>query len=396
MTTISILEGDELRLFQTMRMEAVQIQPYMAAVLFAMVPVVERGLGTFAVDRHWRVYLDMDAAGAWGAVAGAGVLLHEAHHLLRDHCHRGVSQHVSAQTAMTWNLACDAAINDDLIAAEIVLPSPVLPADFGLASGGLEEHYYQQLRALQEVHEGPSCGSGAGGRPGTHELEVCDTEIIDEVDAAGVREEVRHEVRRNKDVSSISAGLNRWAQGFTEPQAPWATLLRRMVRSEVKSITGMLQISWHRPYRRGEAGDRFLHPGSHRMGVPVAVVFDTSASMHQRQLDAAAAELRGVLKATRSRTISVIACDASARCARAFGQAETIRLSGGGGTDLRAGVVAAAELSPKPNLIIVLTDGETPWPERAPEGISVVAVVIGDKGALPSGPGISALRVSIP
>ena len=131
------------------------------------------------------------------------------------------------------------------------------------------------------------------------------------------------------------------------------------------------------------------------MGVPVAVVFDTSASMHQRLLDAAAAELRGVLKATRSRTISVIACDAGAHTARAFGQSETIRLTGGGGTDLRDGIVAATELSPKPNLIVVLTDGETPWPERAPECISVVAVIIGDKGILPTVPGMSALRVSM-
>ena len=296
---------------------------------------------------------------------------------------------------MTWNLACDAAINDDLVAAEIDLPSPILPATFGLGFGGLEEHYYQLLRAMQESTGGPSCGSGAGGRPSPHELDVCDTEIIDEIDASGIREEVRQEVRRHKESGSVSAGLNRWAQGFTEPQAPWATLLRRMVRSEVKSARGRLQASWQRPYRRGEAGDRFLRPGSRRVGVPVAVVFDTSASMNQRLLDAAAAELRGVLKATRSRTISVIACDASAHCTRVFGHSETIRLSGGGGTDLRAGIAAAAELSTRPNVIVVLTDGETPWPERAPEHIPVVAVIIGDKGALPTGPGFSALRVSI-
>jgi len=249
---------------------------------------------------------------------------------------------------------------------------------------------------MQEANDGHSCGSGAGSRPGLHELEVCDTEIIDEIDASGIREGVRQEVCRHKDAGSVSAGLKRWAQGFTEPQAPWVTLLHRVVRSEVKSTTGRLQSSWQRPNRRGEAGDGFLRPGSRRMGAAVAVVFDTSASMHQRLLDAAAAELRGVLKATRSRTISVIACDASAHCARAFGQSETIRLTGGGGTDLRDGIVSAAELSPKPNLIVVLTDGETPWPERAPDRIPVVAVIIGDHGALPSGPGISALRISIP
>jgi predicted metal-dependent peptidase len=393
--TLAVLEKEELRFFQAMRLNAIQIQPYMASVLFAMIPVVESGLGTFAVDRHWRLYLDMEVAKDWGRTAGAGVLLHEAHHLLRSHCDRGVSQQVSSETAMTWNLACDAAINDDLVAADIDLPSPIVPASLGFAPGGLEEQYYQQLRAREEANEGQSCGSGAGGRPGLNELDVSDSPIIDEIDASSIREEVRREVRRNQHGMKIPTGLNRWAHGFTEPKAPWATLLRRVVRSELRCATGRLRTTWHRPYRRGDASDQFLRPGNHRTHVRVAVVFDTSASMHQRLLDAAAAELRGVLKATRARTIAVIACDAIAHAPRDFGHCETIRMEGGGQTDLRNGIVAATELSPSPSLIIVLTDGETVWPSRAPEDIPVIAVVIGNKGSLPAGTGISALRISI-
>ena len=33
-----------------------------------------------------------------------------------------------------------------------------------------------------------------------------------------------------------------------------------------------------------------------------------------------------------------------------------------------AGLAKAAELGPRPDLIVVLTDGYTPWPSSAPRG----------------------------
>jgi len=45
---------------------------------------------------------------------------------------------------------------------------------------------------------------------------------------------------------------------------------------------------------------------------------------------------------------------------------QDVRLVGGGGTDLRVGVTAAAVLRPAVDLVVVATDGDTPWPERPP------------------------------
>ena len=50
-------------------------------------------------------------------------------------------------------------------------------------------------------------------------------------------------------------------------------------------------------------------------------------------------------------------------------------LTGGGGTDIRAGIAAASKLKPQPTLIIVLTDGETPWPDRRPPIPVIIAVI---------------------
>lgn len=63
-------------------------------------------------------------------------------------------------------------------------------------------------------------------------------------------------------------------------------------------------------------------------------------------------------------------------------------LAGGGGTDLRAGIAAASALRPRPDLIVVFTDGHTPWPAQSPPGSAVVAALLGRKGeALPDTPG---------
>jgi predicted metal-dependent peptidase len=74
-------------------------------------------------------------------------------------------------------------------------------------------------------------------------------------------------------------------------------------------------------------------------------------------------------------------------------QASKIQALGGGTTDLRVGISCAAELVPSPDVIVVLTDGETPWPHRAPGRTRLVAAVLSDRSPLPSGPGITAIRI---
>jgi Mg-chelatase subunit ChlD len=60
-----------------------------------------------------------------------------------------------------------------------------------------------------------------------------------------------------------------------------------------------------------------------------------------------------------------------------------VKLLGGGGTDMGAGLAAAVELAPRPDLIIVLTDGRTPWPARAPDRAKVVVGLLDPAGSVP-------------
>jgi predicted metal-dependent peptidase len=54
--------------------------------------------------------------------------------------------------------------------------------------------------------------------------------------------------------------------------------------------------------------------------------------------------------------------------------AHEVKLLGGGGTDMGVGIAAALELKPKPDLVLVLTDGHTPWP-KAPRAKVIVGLL---------------------
>jgi predicted metal-dependent peptidase len=100
----------------------------------------------------------------------------------------------------------------------------------------------------------------------------------------------------------------------------------------------------------------------------VAVVVDTSGSMSDPMLGQALGEIGGVLPGIgiARRDLRVVCCDAQAYEAQTVRDLGRVTLAGGGGTDMGRGVEAAAALRPKPDLILVLTDGFTPLPSAPP------------------------------
>jgi hypothetical protein len=51
-----------------------------------------------------------------------------------------------------------------------------------------------------------------------------------------------------------------------------------------------------------------------------------------------------------------------------------------------AGLTAAALLSPRPHIIVVFTDGHTPWPDAPPRKVDSVIVVLSDPATQPQVP----------
>ena len=123
------------------------------------------------------------------------------------------------------------------------------------------------------------------------------------------------------------------------------------------------------------------------------MVIDTSASMSVPLLNAAVTEINAMLQRCGVHDLLVVVCDSAATPPQRVRRIGQLTLRGGGGTDLRVGIASAAACRPSPNIIVVLTDGLTPWPESAPPKTQLIAVVIGNQAPLPEGAGITSLRI---
>ncbi|CAM5478515.1 Metal-dependent peptidase OS=Streptomyces tendae OX=1932 GN=GUR47_30105 PE=4 SV=1 [Streptomyces tendae] len=123
-----------------------------------------------------------------------------------------------------------------------------------------------------------------------------------------------------------------------------------------------------RPSRRSAGTPGVVLPSLRRRPPRVAVVIDTSGSVSDAELGSALLEVAAIARAVGGRRdlVSVVPCDAAARLAHSLCRTEGIELVGGGGTDLRAGFAKALAARPAPDVVVVLTDGQTPWPDRRP------------------------------
>jgi len=384
--SVRALNAHEGRWLTAARLVAVEHAPYLAHALFATQPVAAEGLGTFAVDRGWRLYVDPATLANWGPPLAGGVLVHEVGHLVRAHAERADALGADVDHER-WNVAADLAINDDLIAASVPLPRGVVtPALLGLDEGGIEEVYYATLSQHAPstaglVSGGGGCGSGAGHPAAPWELSANDptAPAVGPADAGLTRRRVAQAVRDHTASRSrglLPGGWQRWAdQTLAGPTIPWRRVLASAVRRAIAHAAGCHDYAYSRPSRR-----RIPHivmPALRRPLVTVAVVVDTSGSMGQSEVNASLAEVKGVIRAAGidSQRLMVLACDAAVGAISRVRRVEDVQLVGGGGTDMRVGIAAAEAGNPHPDVIVVFTDGYTPWPDRPTRARLVVAII---------------------
>jgi len=135
---------------------------------------------------------------------------------------------------------------------------------------------------------------------------------------------------------------------------------------------------------------RILFPMKYDPVPDVTVVQDTSGSMDQHALNASGSEIDGICKALGA-TIRITSVDAEASELTDLANVQDMRLTGGGGTDMRVGIEAALKDPQRvPSVIIVLTDGYTDWPDTPPNDgrtTLIVCLVGEDTAELDSVPG---------
>lgn len=374
------------------RVRAAHVAPYLTAAVLALEPVVVSGaeedgygpaaLRAFPVDAAWRVHVDPHWLGVTPPRVIAFWLVHQVGHLLRQHADRyAVAAGSSAATPgrdrspeqVRWGAAVDCEVDDDL-PADLRTSDALMPGAFGLPDGQPAEVYWEALAAVPAARLAAvlDCGSGADG---VHRgWEAGGVGMSDDEQRLLRRETARQVATRARDAGDVPAGWARWAEQVLTPVVDWRRELSAAMRLGVAGVVGRVDYTYQRPSRRAAAAPGVVLPALRQPVPVVTVVLDTSQSMTGGLLTRAVAEVGGVLRAVGvgRRNLRVICCDSAAYDSARLLDAHQVDVVGGGGTDLREGLAAAAAQRPRPDLLVVLTDGGTDWPDRPPRHCAVV------------------------
>ncbi|WP_412078892.1 DUF2201 family putative metallopeptidase [Streptomyces xanthophaeus] len=364
------------------RLHAVRVRPYLATALFALHTVESRRVPTMAVDRHWRCYVSPAFVDRTPVEELAGVWVHEVSHLLRDHHGRG--DRVARRQGLTgrgdrlrMNIAADCEINDDIFGDGLTRPEgAVEPRSLDLEPGELMEDYLRQFRLgpRTEAVAWLDCGSGADGLDREWDLGPDGAHGLSEQERDAVRFRVAQGIIGHP--GTAPKGWRRWAEEAFHPPQPWRELLGAALRSAVSGSGAGDDYSYGRPSRRSAGVPGAIMPSLRRRPPRVCVVIDTSGSVSDAELGSALHEVTAISRAVGGRRdlVTVLSCDASAQAVHPLCRAEGIELIGGGGTDLRTGFAGALRARPRPDVVVVLTDGQTPWPDARPPCRTVVGL----------------------
>lgn len=164
------------------------------------------------------------------------------------------------------------------------------------------------------------------------------------------------------------------------PQPDPFDRLKSIVSQSMPSDVGTENWTYRKRGRLTECDD-LPKAGVERLAPRCTIVVDTSGSMccQERTTRAMTAIAQGCARVKKPR---VIAWDASLADDKELTCHTQFDWSGCGGTDMSEAVEYAAKLTPRPDAIVLVTDGGTPWPQhRLP--MPLIVALVADDGVPP-------------
>lgn len=334
-----------------------------------------------------------------------------------------------------FNVMGDLEINPVVVESGFTFPFEVFfPKKFGLKDGDFAEEYAEALLRRAEAlppppgsaqRPAPGDGDGAGKRvcegccgsaggnahPAESGLDPETTPVgssASEVDIA--RRQVAHDALEPspamKDLMErygagrgVHPSMSRWATDeLAPPEVPWQRVLAPFVRDAVATVRGRTHWKIGRPSRRREVLKQSMGEGAPILpslvgSVPrVGIMIDSSGSMFATGkskkkggtsltvFEEALSEVWGIVK-TAGIPVWGSAIDTEMKDWTLLrNRADLSKLCvGGGGTDMRVGI-AAVDARNDLDVVVLLTDAETPWPtpDEMPRRVTLITCVVGD------------------
>lgn len=386
--------------------------PYLSTVLFSLRLVPLKGLGTMGVDAGWRLWYDPQTVEEWGpggkvidtnAHDGcAAALAHECWHVLYETMRRQ-----SGRDKWRWNCAEDRAINDGLVTCGWRFPiTPLLPQQIKMKNGLTGEEYYDkepEPTAIKILMPGcgGSCGGIAGNPQGDHEhtgMEGAarsggkDSPLpppMGEAEKQIVLRCTAQEIQKAASRGNVPRDLVEWAEKQLKPPTiPWQKQLAALVRRGIAAKAGCVDFTYSRPSRRQwgmrmalGAGTPIL-PAMYAPVPDVGVCLDCSGSMCGAPALAARSEVLGIAKAVGASVWTYVADTRIAGKRRVKNKVDVSKLGDTcGGTDM-AEAIRSIEKIRRHDVVVLITDGITPFPERGEYRCRLLAAIT-PNGELP-------------
>jgi predicted metal-dependent peptidase len=285
-----------------------------------------------------------------------GVLCHEALHIaFFHHLRRG------NRNPIIWNMAGDYAIN------------PIVKGQFELPEGGLlkpefkdkgaEEIYRIIYEEVKQGQQGAGKGNGNGQPDFKNFGEVRDFKGANgkkpskaEIKAEEVKRKIELTQAYNlaKNQGKVPGGMEKIIQELLEPKLNWKEILNQFLVEKVRN-----DYSWKMPNRRFISQGLYLPILESETIGKVVLIFDTSGSIGQREMNLLASEIQGILSAF-DIEIEILYVDSAFQGSQTITKDDfplALKPKGGGGTCFVPGFEYIEKNGIEPMAVVYLTDG---------------------------------------
>jgi predicted metal-dependent peptidase len=352
-------------------------QPFYSTLAFFLNPVLSDDCRTAATD-GLGIWINPDFFTELTLEQQVGLLWHEVLHIAFEHAFRR-----GERDRRLWNIACDFVANQMIVDAGGDIP-PGGCLDNRFKDLIEEEVYARLLPDMEDIKKRYSKFA-----------DLLDVEPLSSQEGERLRQRARSALLKaahaGRLIGELPAGVARYLARILKPEQDWRALLAEYLTTTKKS-----DYDWMTPNRRNAAFDFFL-PGYRQAGTleHVAVVIDTSGSIGEDELPRFIGEILGIVGLCSPNTLTVVPCDAKVYAPIQFDatpEADEVMaalsvkgvLKGGGGTDMPAALdwieqaAGRYELNPPPAVVLVMTDGFTPFGKEG--DYPVIWCIAGDAG----------------
>jgi predicted metal-dependent peptidase len=288
-----------------------------------------------------------------------GLILHENLHKVYQH--HWLWKHLWDEDKQLANQSADYVINLEIADLSVKYKDFIT-----LPKGALLDERFRGMNT-QEVFNILKDEQEEGGDPTEgDEFDEHDFDELTEAEKEALGKEVEQAIRQGQILAGKQGGdVSKSIKDLLEPKVNWRDQLSEFM---TELSCGKDDSTWRRPNRRWLQHDIYLPSSiSESMGC-LAVIRDTSGSVDDLLASIFFSELVALVETVKPSLIHVIDCDADIQGHRIFDESNyhTLRdardLKGGGGTDMRVAFDYIVEKNLRPEAILVLTDGYTPFP----------------------------------